>query len=352
MGYITAIDINNSTAESRQISCMVDAFKSNSLIEFAFIDQNELNLPKIIGGLPRSIRGILVAVLGLMIRNPELVFCRELSIAIVGTLFGKYVIYEVHQVPKSALQRWVIRAISNFNKFQILSISEGLAKKYQHSNLNVALVCHDGAFFDLDSFTGRVRKHKIAWGPGRVNGVCQVVHTGSLYKGGVSACAYLINECAVHVHLVGVKTYNEEAQLQSLIKSNRKGDYSIIPWVTQADIQNYFDIADLLLYITDEGNPLYEVTSPLKVFEYLASGKPILAAVGGSVSEVLNGENAYVFPAASPREIITAFEQAEKTRMKPKVDKDAFLKLMKDYDWRQRVLKILNHLQKMKNNGS
>jgi len=60
-----------------------------------------------------------------------------------------------------------------------------------------------------------------------------------------------------------------------------------------AEMNQLFALADVLLvHLKDD--PLFRITIPHKIFTYLASGKPILAAVEGDAAEVVNNAQAGV----------------------------------------------------------
>lgn len=73
-------------------------------------------------------------------------------------------------------------------------------------------------------------------------------------------------------------------------------DHKDQPW--------YFAAADALILPNtkkDENSALY--TSPLKLFEYMASGRPIVASDVPSLREILNESNALFFEADNPKDL-------------------------------------------------
>lgn len=67
------------------------------------------------------------------------------------------------------------------------------------------------------------------------------------------------------------------------------------PRVAHAKIRKYQFDADLLFFIVTRSSDIYWCTSPLKIFEYMATGTAILAANIGSVKEIISDDNAFCF---------------------------------------------------------
>ena len=53
--------------------------------------------------------------------------------------------------------------------------------------------------------------------------------------------------------------------------------------------------ADLLFYPLSYENKLYKYTSPLKLFEYMSTGIPIIASTIGSIGEVVDENSVFSF---------------------------------------------------------
>ncbi len=77
----------------------------------------------------------------------------------------------------------------------------------------------------------------------------------------------------------------------------------------QNEMPEFFAIADaLLLNLSDD--PLFEITIPHKIFAYLSSGKPILAAASGDPAEVVNSAEAgFTCPPGNPQSLAQIVRQ-------------------------------------------
>lgn len=78
--------------------------------------------------------------------------------------------------------------------------------------------------------------------------------------------------------LVGLKDDTLRAQAEEQIRRDGLGDHvAILPWVPHEDVAAYVALADVGLAPL-QPNPKFNKNIPLKVFEYMACGVPVLAA--------------------------------------------------------------------------
>jgi glycosyltransferase involved in cell wall biosynthesis len=114
---------------------------------------------------------------------------------------------------------------------------------------------------------------------------------------------------------------------------------------TQAELALFQKAADVLLMPFPDMPHYRNNMSPVKMFEYMASGTPIIASDLPTIREVLNEENAYIVPPGDPQKLAQAiarvFEepaiaQAKATRAHHEVSA---------YSWRQRAERVLSFIR-------
>jgi colanic acid biosynthesis glycosyl transferase WcaI len=83
----------------------------------------------------------------------------------------------------------------------------------------------------------------------------------------------------------------DRERLQGKTRELGLTNISFLGWLPEAKIQPLLASADvLLLHLRDD--PLFRITIPHKVYVYLATGRPVLAAVSGESAEVVRDANA------------------------------------------------------------
>jgi glycosyltransferase involved in cell wall biosynthesis len=132
-------------------------------------------------------------------------------------------------------------------------------------------------------------------------------------------------------------------------KITREKDLNNIIFVTHQDRQSvplYLHAADVLLLPnapTSEESKHF--TSPIKMFEYMASERPIIASRLPSISEVLNDNNAFLVEAGSPDELSLAIKKIqEKPEDAHHKAKNARCDVEK-YTWRRHAERLMEFLK-------
>ncbi len=252
------------------------------------------------------------------------------------------VIYEAHSLPANP-RRSYKRLLSRASK--IVVITHGLKKDLVALGFPVdkILVAPDGIDLDLfqtkNQIESRAKLHlpvdkKI------------VVYTGHLYawKGAdtVLEAAGKLRE-VVFIFVGGteqdIKTFIKKVESKKLNNVVVKGH------VNQMEIPNYLGAADILVLPNSAKVKISaEYTSPLKLFEYMAVERPIVASRLPSLQEVLNNNNAIFFTPDDPDSLIAAIREV---LLNPGVAREKAERAKRDiqeYTWDKRAQTILNFI--------
>jgi glycosyltransferase involved in cell wall biosynthesis len=146
-------------------------------------------------------------------------------------------------------------------------------------------------------------------------------------------------------------TYSKEVSTFVVVGGNEKQiaplkaahkEVYFIPYVHPQIAERYQRAADLLVLPNTAKNIISKYyTSPLKLFNYMASGNPLLVSDLPSVREIVNEENAYFFKPDDSEDL------AEKIRYIKEHMDEAYLKAVKakehvrGYAWQRRAEKII-----------
>jgi len=354
--YVTAVELNDRDAQARQVRAMARAFAENLGAAFVLVcvkggagdgpgaSRVEIDAPR----KPRIVRQLVVALAAAALlsrRSPALVMTRELVPALVLWAWGFNVVLELHTAPGMASTA-VLAAVSPRAGFSILTISGFLASHLRDRlpHAREILSHHDGAFLgDFPPLPANERRQTRAMLGGSDLRLL-AAYTGSLYKGRDAESLRTLAEACPQVDFAIV------GGAGPLLDAARDF-YQSLPNVTCLGHQDGERVrsiqrsADLLLYPLTRSNRLWRYTSPLKLFEYMAAGRPIVGSNIGSVGEVIDEDVAYVFDGDDPAAMLRAMKRAladdpENRRRKALL---AQQRVRDQYDWSHRISFILGH---------
>lgn len=230
----------------------------------------------------------------------------------------------------------------------IFCISRSLADDYRAAGARpeVLHVAPDGV--DLQRFQNPREKVAARAALGLAPDAVWVVHCGHLYPGRgaeelVEAAAALPD---VHVLFVGGKVADVE-RLRGVVSEKGLGErIRFAGIVANGEVPMYLWAADILAMPYTSRTPTVRSMSPLKMFEYMAAGRPIVATDFPAIREILrNEENAVLVAPDSAaalaegiRGLLSDSARAERIAQQARRDVEA-------YTWEERARKVLGILE-------
>jgi glycosyltransferase involved in cell wall biosynthesis len=358
LSYLTRVDISSKAAQASQIQSMGRAFHGELGDDFILITGALPNkdypfphksVPFTKYPLLRYISACLVAAKRTLSKDEDAVFTRDIMVAAVVVALGGHAIYEAHKDPRGKLAHYLMKFLSKMDRFSLVSISQALSD-YYGARYPIPderqLVAHDGVFPEDYTELRKVSKNELRKGLGLPEDKIVIVHTGSLYKGGAELFGTLVDG---RKDVIFIQVGGSPAECENWTRHYaQRGIYNIefISHKAVDIVRKYQVSADLLFYVTTNKNPIYWCTSPLKLFEYMASGTPILASNIGSVSEIINNSNACIFNPDDEISINKSLnEYLSNQHDAIKKSNLALEHVCKNYSWSIRVEKILQNFK-------
>ena len=131
-------------------------------------------------------------------------------------------------------------------------------------------------------------------------------------------------------------------------EKNGLSNVNLLGYKPQKDLPLYYQQSDILILpMTGKEVHTTRYASPNKLFEYMASGKPIIASDLISIREILtNNESILLFEPDNSIDLINKIKLlSSNPDFMIKLSKNS-RHLAKQYSWISRVEKIHNHIQK------
>jgi glycosyltransferase involved in cell wall biosynthesis len=198
--------------------------------------------------------------------------------------------FEAHTVPRRSFQRFVLRRMDGVvaNSF---ALGHDLAKDHGVPRERV-LGIHQGIDLELVA-EERLPKDEARRGLGLPLDRKLVVYTGKIYWG-YREVEYLLEAARlsgrdIEFVMVGGRADHVE-RYRELVAREKLGNVRFTGFVPPKTVQAYLSAADVLILYYPTGIELNKYRSPGKLFEYMASGSPIVAADFPVLHEIL-GEN-------------------------------------------------------------
>ncbi len=277
-------------------------------------------------------------------KKTDIVYCRDEIPLFFLSFFKKEIFWETHSAKINFMAKIILQKCRGV--IAINGLLRGFYIKLGASSDKI-ITAHDGV--DLEKFFTEKSAIECRRNLGLPENKKIVMYTGHLYKRkGVNTLAEAAKFFEEDVAVVFVGGMAKDVkEFSYYFKENRnililgKKPYWTIPL--------YLKSADVLVLpnsASEESSSLY--TSPMKLFEYMASGNPIVVSDLPAIREVLNSDEAYF---AQPdnslsfaENIKAVLENYSSAREKAK----KALYKVKDYQWKNRAIKILNFIKERK----
>lgn len=274
-------------------------------------------------------------------RDATLLYSRSLTFAtLAASLLGDRTVLEVHHVQNRG---WVMRLLGRVTDRLrgLVVITEGLAEEWAEVTDTRIVVEPDGV--RLDRFETDASKTTLREDLALPRDVPVVCYTGSLkrWKGVetlVEAAGKLPPDTVVCV--VGGDD-DQRGRVREAV-GTVPDQVHFVDHVPPDDVPRYLLASDVLvLPNTAESVVSTRHTSPLKLFEYMAAQRPIVASNIPSLREVLDEETAYLFEPDCPTSLARAITTALEDEQRAVAIAEAARGRVADYAWRRRAKRIL-----------
>ena len=284
-------------------------------------------------------------------KRGDIFYFHDIRDAVSVLLLPRPTFVEIHDFYKSSLgllNRWCFRRISGFivtNHYKM----ELLAKDFHVSE---SRMLHQPNAVNVEQFSITTSQTEARIQLDLPRGSPIVLYTGHLFgwKGvdTLLASAEFLPEGAL-VYFVGgtdedIKEFRVkslELKVQNVIIAGRKPHQEIPLWLRAADV--------LILPNTAKEDASKYETSPVKLFEYMASGRPVVASDLPSIRNVVDERLVFFFEPDNPESLAHACKYVLEHIGEARERTDAAQEEVKKYTWEKRgeaIAKFINTLVK------
>lgn len=252
--------------------------------------------------------------------------------------------WEAHNFPKnisSVLYKNILKKING-----LVVISLGLKNKFSEVYPKEILLAADAV--DLNQFDINMTREEARTVLGLPSDKKIAMYVGQLYKWkGVDVLASSAKFLAENELIVIVGGQEEDREMvRSYIDKGYEDKIMFIDYVSNNKIPTYLKSADCLVLTGKNSEAISrQYTSPLKLFEYMASKRPIVSQSLPSFQEILNYDNAVLVEPEDPEKLAEGMKKAFYDRnLTEKITQSAF-ENVRSRTWGQRAQIIKNYIQ-------
>ena len=262
-------------------------------------------------------------------------------------------IMEVHELPAGRFQNLLMRRILSASRLRTaVFISEELRKSLlrrmgDRLARQTAVVAHDGA--DLDEFPSPLSRDESRRKLHLPEGAFMAGYAGSLFEGRGLEVILEVSRVLKDVLFVIVGGERGQAdRLKRKVKETGLANVLVIGFVPHRMVPVYLAAFDELLMPYQEAvrthqkkHDIASCMSPLKMFEYMAAGRPIVASRLKVIGEILEDRrNAILVPSDSVTEWAGAIRTLRDNESLSRTIGEQARDDVRKYSWDKRVKKI------------
>ena len=300
---------------------------------------------KITVGLKSFISAVILFFYALS-KKADVIYSRDELIIFFLSFFKKNLVFEAH--------RFSIKRKIFYNRFKkaeikIIAISEAIKKDlvnmgFESKNI---LVAHDGV--DINLFDIDIIKEEARAKTNLPKNQEIVMYTGHLFEwkgaGTLLEVARMSKIKGQRSDFLFVFVGGTEYDVKQFRKKAEDLDnVLILGYKPHKEIPVFLKAADVLVLPNSASEKISSYTSPLKLFEYMSSGRPIVASELLSIKEILNSENSVLVGSDDPESLVGGISKVIENSSFGEMISQKAKEDVKNYTWQKRAERIVAYL--------
>ncbi|MFA6171565.1 MAG: glycosyltransferase family 4 protein [Patescibacteria group bacterium] len=271
--------------------------------------------------------------------KPEILYSRE---ELIGLFFKNYFL-EIHTLPARA---GFIHKLSWRRAKKLIVLTKMLKEELVKIGIpeGKILVAPDGV--DLDIFGIEISKKDAREKIGLPIDKKLALYCGSFYLYGWKGVDVLLSAIKYFSpDITAVLIGGRKEDIEEIKKNYPQENLILFEHQPHGQIPYFLKAADVLILPNKKGDPISEkYTSPLKLFEYMAAKRPIVASDLPSIREVLDEKNSFLVEAGDPKSLAEGIKEVVGDQNFGEKKSSQAYDRVKGYTWKKRAEKILEPL--------
>lgn len=279
-------------------------------------------------------------------QGADLVFTRKAETAYVTVRLGIDTILEIHIPPSMVPNEKIFSVLRNSSHLKALVVvADSLRDQYLHLGFSEETIVleHDGV--DLQQYHSLPEKREIRakLGLPLTRNIC--IYTGHLYRDrGIETLLEAAGGLPEVQFLLVGGWESDITWYRNLSDTMKLSNVSFLGFKKQSEIPLYQAAADVLVMQYSDKTAHANRCSPLKLFEYMASGSPIVSTDLSTLSGILrHRENCLLTPPDSPEYLTSSILELLENRELAQSLASSAKKTVEYFSWDARACRVLDN---------
>ncbi len=286
--------------------------------------------------LMRSFSFFLIAKIYLAFKKYDILYCRN---GLAGLFFKDFYL-EVHELPPR-LKKW--HKLSYKKAKKIIVLTEFLKQKLLAEDVPAHKIIVAADAVDLREFEAGLAVDQAREKLSLPLDKKIIAYAGNIYFHGWKGVGIMLESLKYLDGVICLLIGGHEIEIEKIKEKYNSEKIIITGLKPHRDVPAYLSAADVLVLPNKSGDATSQFyTSPLKLFEYMAAGRPIVASDLPSLREVLNEKNAVLVRPNDAQTLAQGIKRVLSDHGLAKNLAKQALEDVKNYTWQKRVEKIFN----------